>query len=206
MIYLAFDLHIGYDWNPDQYDRIWQFQKLIRSGDTVIYGGDTYEYAWLRKEEVDSKPEYRRFKDSQTSRTYELDGNHDLASLEVHMQSWELGGTTVMHGHQFDSTCNSAWERWYYTLAPWARQVWFNSPWQDKQNNNTGWQHHNLFILGNAIRYVEPTNIKTLVLGHVHDSYRWYRNYSGKTVICVGSLPEDGVYATYDGSVMIHQI
>ena len=196
--YAVADLHIGYNWSDKQYHNIWQFLAQLSRDDRVFFLGDTFEYAWRTEEEIHSSPEFKKFKlllQKHHIHAVMIYGNHDLG---YGLEFGEHNNTCLMHGHQFDILADTWWKRWYYHLAPWVRNIWFDSPWQQKQNASPDWQHHNGFIAGRALRWLENSQYNSLIIGHTHDCIRIDRPESGKQLFLIGSLPEDKVYFDLD--------
>lgn len=191
--YAVFDLHLGMPWG-DRYSRIWDFlADVCKPRDIVVCGGDTYEYAWYSEEELRQNPDVAKFENLVRIRDLDvffLEGNHDPDNCPEYTQP----GVCIRHGHQYDVLADSAWKRWYYRFAPWIRNFWLDTPWQQAMQGDPTWKHHNGFIAGRGIQWLEDSEFGTLVIGHCHDSAVINRPGSGKRLVMVGSLPEDGVY------------
>jgi len=201
--YLAVDLHLGYDWTPGQEQNIWDFLKMVHPDDKVIFPGDTLELAWRREEEVYKLPEYHQFITSPGDFII-LEGNHDLQKGLPFML---IGDIFICHGHQFDVLADTAWKRFFYRFAPYVRNLWWQSPFEQKMTNNRNWQVHNAVIWARAISWLEASPFRTLVMGHCHDSCIIERPELGKRLVALGSLAEDGVYGEIvDGLIIIRTV
>lgn len=203
--YAIADLHVGYNWSPEQYGNIWAFQKLVSLEDSVICLGDTFEWVWRKKEETHSTEEYRTFKANSTNRYYFVEGNHDIGSGVGYLA---LEGKVILkHGHQFDNLADTPWKGFYYRFAPYVRDVWWRSPFQQKQQNRKDWRLHNAFIYSNAVTWMEKNPCKLLIIGHTHDTCVVERPELGKKLVALSSLPEDGIYAEIvAGGVLIMKL
>lgn len=215
---IYFDTHIGYEWPQIGYDRIWEFMNITRDYEMRIGGGDIFELAWVKPIELLGMTEYRRFIRLSKPSDIILKGNHDWDNpiFPTNGSFYDITcdngkKVRIMHGHQFDPMCNAGWKRWYYRFAPWVRDVWWASPWQDKMHDNDKWQRHNWYLWGSAAKWLEEEfDYDILVIGHTHDSRKFPDPIRDKKVLySIGSLPEDGVYGlldTEDGSVEIKTI
>lgn len=195
MIRIIADSHNGYNWKEQQ--NVFDFLKLTHDGDVTISVGDTDEYAWLGPMMFNNEI-VKAFHRKIMGELIMLYGNHDCPEM-CSAESYSFGTLdslgVIMHGHQFDSTCDRAWKREIYNLGPVVRKFWFKSPFQQKTNNHGKWMDHNARIWGNAIKWLEDSCFSTLVMGHTHDSRIISSPETGKTLIALGSIAEDGVYA-----------
>jgi predicted phosphodiesterase len=208
--YIAVDCHVGYRWTGDQYISIWRFQEQILPDETVIYGGDTVELAWLTGKELLASPYYKRWCHQKQGEAIYVSGNHDPQNL------WPAGrgdgyspapGVLVMHGHQFDNLHDAAWKRALYRLGPFFRDAWFSTPLQQKMHGDNSWQDHNAAIWSRAMQWLEAAPYQVLIIGHTHDTVVMERPELNKTLIALGSLPEDGIYAELaENSLLIRNI
>ena len=133
-----------------------------------------------------------------------LRGNHD-PQLQFPL-STAIGQTIYMHGHHFDKLADSWWKRFYYRFAPWVKGMWLDTPAEQKRRQDKDWSLHNGEIYGRAIRYLEESDYRTMVIGHTHDSALITRPESGKKLISLGSLPEDGGYLKWDPATDFERI
>ncbi len=113
-------------------------------------------------------------------------------------ETFALRNIIIMHGHQYDKFAGGCAQKTYYRWAPWIRNVWLKSPWEQKMAHDTSWQAHNGQVWGTAINWLETSKYRTLVIGHTHDTAIINRPFSGRKLVAVGGLPEDRVYLNLD--------
>lgn len=214
--YVAFDLHLGYGWTNEQKERIAEFQR-ISQGHPRLFPHDTLELTWLTPRQAAENPDIKWFYKSLGPRDKIKPGNHDPLEkyLAIFGDAFSLflvkeliyGDIILMGGHEFDNLADTAWKRFYYRFAPWVRDVWLNSPWEQKLREDRRWQPHNWAIWGKAVDWLEESAYKTLGIGHAHDSVIVRRTELGKVLKAIGSLAEDGVYGLiHDGRLEVKKL
>jgi len=196
--FIAFDLHL----QPDMYDvqiaRVEAFQKMLKSYDRAIYGGDIRELTWFTRKECEESEEYRAFKSRLRPQDEELWGNHDWELKDELKEILVVRNIAIMHGHQFDKYATGCAQKTYYKWAPWVRGIWLKSPWEQKMAGDNSWQKHNGQVWGVAINWLEKSKYWALIVGHTHDTAIINRPITRKKLVGVGSLMEDGVFFNLD--------
>lgn len=194
----AFDLHLSPITTDEDMAVIRAFQEMLKPEDRAIYGGDIEELTWFKKEEVESCHAYQEFVSRLRPWDVCLYGNHDILRKGKWPEIFVVRNIIVMHGHQFDRYAGGCAQRTYYKWAPWVRNVWLDSPWEQKMAKDVSWQSHNGQVWGAAINWLEASKHRVLVIGHCHDTVIINRPQTGRKLIGVGSLPEDKVFLNLD--------
>lgn len=202
--FIAADLHIGYDWTPEQYGRIWKFQAMLEPDDLVVYDGDTHELVWLTKDELFNSKIYHKFIKGTRCETVYVRGNHDI---DIGLESFIIGDTLIKHGHQWDIIADSAWKRFYYRFAPYLRNIWWQTPFEQRINRSNEWMLHVASIYFGAVKWLETGPCGMVVIGHTHDTCVIRRPVPCRRLVGVGSLPENGTYGEFtDKGIVIRKI
>ncbi|HUV52893.1 MAG TPA: hypothetical protein VMW64_07445 [Dehalococcoidia bacterium] len=196
--YSAFDLHLSPITTDEELKVIIAFQEMLDPKDRAIYPGDVKEFTWFTREEVEACRAYQEFKSRLRPWDICLYGNHDVIEKDKLPETFQVRNIIIMHGHQFDKYAGGCAQRTYYRWAPWVRNVWLKSPGEQKMAGETSWTAHNGQIWGAAINWLEASKYRILGIGHTHDTAIINRPISGKKLVGVGSLPEDGVYLNLD--------
>jgi UDP-2,3-diacylglucosamine pyrophosphatase LpxH len=194
----AFDLHLSPITTDEQLAVVIAFMDSLGPNDRAIYDGDVEELTWFRREETEASRAWQEFKRRLRPWDVLLYGNHDVANKDKWHETFNIRNIIIMHGHQFDKSAGGCAQRTYYKWAPWVRNVWLNSPMEQKMAHDTSWQEHNGQVWGAGVRWLENSPYRVLVIGHTHDTAIINRPQTGKKEIGVGSLPEDRVYLNLD--------